>query len=117
MEKNSVDLANLLTMFVVEYSLASDAFQVYSIRAMTANNLRNIGRGHSTDYLPVGIFANRADADKFVFEVGIRLAEEAQAQRDTGDTRNLVRISFIIESVVRSINKIPDSLGDEKKYA
>ncbi len=74
-KKDTAELEKLLTLFVVEYSLLSDAFQVHSIRAMTANNLKNIAKGHSSDYLPIGVFKNRQDADKFYVRVKLRLAK------------------------------------------
>ncbi|HQU84845.1 MAG TPA: hypothetical protein PKY59_17030 [Pyrinomonadaceae bacterium] len=115
-KKDSAELEKLLTLFVVEYSLSTDSFHIHSVRVMLKNNLANIAKGHSTDYLPVGVFDNRADADKFKVKVGIRLAKAGRSLLNKDGTRNFVRISSIIESVVRSINKIPASSGAEKKY-
>lgn len=114
MKLKNDELEKALTLFVVEYSVSTDAFHTRSLRKVLSNNLITVSKGDKSDYLPVGIFKNREDADKFVYKVGIKLAKSAQRLTRKDGTRNFVRISEIIESVVRSVNKMP-SPHDPKK--
>ena len=45
--------------------MSQDATSVHSFRKMVENNLRNLGEGKYTDYLPIGIFLTRDQADSF----------------------------------------------------
>lgn len=81
-----------LKLFVVEYSMSQDATSVHSFRKMVENNLRNLGEGKYTDYLPIGIFLTRDQADSFC--VCLRQRQDqvgwSQSNRDWPLMRNIV---------------------------
>src|ERR1043165_8828987 len=87
----------VLKAFVVEYSITQDATHVRTLRAMLENNRRNLGNGLSMDYVPIGLFGSRADAESFVNEFQMTLAREAQLQAKTYNWR---RISEIVDELL-----------------
>lgn len=81
-----------LKLFVVEYSITQDATHVRSLRKMIANNLSALALGRTSDYVPIGLFEAREQADLFV--VNFRQGLDAEAQLAHG-TRNWHRVRDI----------------------
>lgn len=82
-----------LKMFVVEYSMKEDATHIRSLRRMVANNLSNLASGLSKDYVPIGLFLTRDQADSFVFSFRQGLDRDAQV---ASSGRNWHRVRDII---------------------
>lgn len=81
-----------LKLFVVEYRIKQDATHVRSLGKMIANNLNNLAIGLSSDYVPIGLFHTREQADLFV--IHFRQGLDAEAQLAHG-TRNWHRVRDI----------------------
>ena len=54
-----------LKLFVVEYSITQDATHVRTLKNVIANNLNNLGNRQPSDYVPIGLFFTRDQADAF----------------------------------------------------
>lgn len=84
-------------LFVVEYSIVQDSTHVRSLQNVIVNNLKNLGTGLSTDYVPIGLFGSRDDADSFVIHFRQGLDKEAQLAHGG---RNWHRIRDIVEDLL-----------------
>jgi hypothetical protein len=54
-----------LKLFVVEYSITQDATHVRTLKNVLANNWTNLGNRQPSDYVPIGLFFTRDQADTF----------------------------------------------------
>lgn len=86
-----------LKLFVVEYSIRQDSTHVRSLERMVANNLNNLAIGLSTDYVPIGLFHTREQADSFV--IYFRQGLDGEVQLALG-SRNWHRIRDIAEGLL-----------------
>ncbi len=72
--------------------MSQDATSVHSFRKMVENNLRNLGEGRYTDFLPIGIFLTVDQADSFC--VRLRQMQDevgwSQSNRDWPLMREIV---------------------------
>lgn len=66
------------SLFAVEYSMTSNSVHRRSLRKVIENNQRNLSNGHSSDYVPIGLFLSREEADRFIEQFSRTLAEQAQ---------------------------------------
>lgn len=92
-----------LKLFVVEYSITQGATHVRSLRKMIANNLSNLASGLSSDYVPIGLFETREQADSFVIHFHQGLDREAQLAHSS---RNWHRVREI------AVGLLPKILND-----
>jgi hypothetical protein len=100
-----------LKLFVVEYSITQDATHVRSLRKMVENNLYNLGNGQPSDYLPIGLFLTREQADTFC--VHFRQGIDQDFQGASGTRHNWRRIRDIAEELLpRHLNNL-DSNGQQ----
>src|SRR5205823_14158100 len=54
-----------MKLFVVEYSVNENTTSIRTLENVLRDNYKKICNGVSKDYLPVGIFKSREDADRF----------------------------------------------------
>lgn len=52
-------------VIIAEYSLAQQSFHVQPLSYAVKVNKEGVLRGHATDYLPIGVFENYEDANRF----------------------------------------------------
>jgi hypothetical protein len=83
-------------LFVVEYSILQDATHLRSLRAMLQNNVRNLGEGTASDYVPIALFESRADAEQFIMGF---LSHLSSMPKEPVATRNWRSIAEIVESL------------------
>ena len=65
-----------MKLFVVEYSVRENAAMIRTLDNVVRDNIRNVKKGLSKDYLPVGFFGSRAEADRFHARLASVLAEQ-----------------------------------------
>jgi hypothetical protein len=101
-----------LQVFVVEYSIKQDATHVRSLRKMITNNLNNLAIGLSSDYVPIGLFHTREQADLFVIHFRQGLDTEAQLAHGT---RNWHRVRDIVAELLPKLLNNLDSESETNK--
>lgn len=72
--------SSALKAFVVEYSVNENATLIRTLENVIRNNLHNVRNAQSKDYLPVGLFSSREEADRFVEQLIPIMSTEAQSQ-------------------------------------
>ncbi len=95
-----------LTFFAVEYSMTLNSVHRRSLRKVIENNQSNIRKGHSSDFVPIGLFPSREEADRFIEELNHTLGEQAQIEFHS---RNWQNVADVIEKLLA---KIPISTID-----
>jgi len=70
---------------------------------MAENNLRNLGEGRYTDYLPIGIFLTRDQADNFCVRLRQRQDEVGWSQSNR-DWRLMQEI--VVDLLPRQLNNL-----------
>lgn len=78
-----------MRMFVVEYSVLENAIHIGTLENVLRNNHKNICNNVRKDYLPVGIFKSREDADRFELHFYKSIAPEAQLMADSQRWRHV----------------------------
>lgn len=79
-----------LKLFVFEYSITQDASHVRTLGAVLENNRRNLSKGVSSDYVPVGLFRTREEVDSF--EINFRRTLEREGQPQSNDWQSVAEI-------------------------
>jgi hypothetical protein len=74
-----------MKLFVVEYSFREGTTSIRTLENVLRDNYKKICNGISKDYLPVGLFKSREDADRFDLHFHTVIAP--QAQLDSGSRR------------------------------
>jgi hypothetical protein len=69
-----------LRFFVVEYSMTENTTSIRTLENVLRDNIRNVRNGMSKDYLPVGLFNSREEADRFNEQFNLIIAPEAQLE-------------------------------------
>ncbi|MDX6612755.1 MAG: hypothetical protein QOD75_1941 [Blastocatellia bacterium] len=69
-----------LKAFVVEYSVNENATLIRTLENVIRNNLHNVRNAQSKDYLPVGLFSSREEADRFREQLILITSTEAQSE-------------------------------------
>lgn len=87
-----------LKLFVVEYSITQGATHVRSLRKMIEHNLYNLGNGQASDYLPIGLFLSREQADTFCVYFRQGIDQDFQGASET--RHNWRRIRDIAEELL-----------------
>jgi hypothetical protein len=73
-------ISSALKIFVVEYSVLENSTHTRTLERVLRDNVSNVSRGLSKDYLPVGLFESRDEADRFVERFNLVIAPEAQLE-------------------------------------
>jgi hypothetical protein len=68
-------MSAVMKLFVVEFSVSEQAVMIRTLENVIKDNIRNVKKGLSKDYLPLGFFDSRAKADHFHAQLNIVLAE------------------------------------------
>lgn len=87
-----------MKMFVVEFSVSENAAMIRTLDNVVKDNVKNVKKGLSKDYLPVGFFDSRGEADRFHAQLNLILAEEGELPFET---RNWQRIGECIEQALQ----------------
>ena len=87
-----------LSYFVVEYSMTLNSVHRRSLRKLIDNNQSNLRKGHSSDFVPIGLFPSREAADKFIERFSHTLAEQAQTEFHRRDWRH---VADVIEDLIQ----------------
>lgn len=74
-----------LKLFVVEYSIRQNSVSRSTLSNVIENNLKNVRRGHAYEYVPIGLFPPKEDADRFIEHFNHTLAEQAQFEFHSRD--------------------------------
>lgn len=86
-----------LNLFAVEYSMTLNAVHRRSLAKVIENNQTNLRKGYSTDFVPIGLFFSREDADRFIEQFNHTLAEQAQIEFHS---RNWRQIADVVEKLL-----------------
>jgi len=94
-----------MKLFVVEYSVRENAVMIRTLENVVKDNVRNVKKALSKDYLPVGIFNSRDEADRFHATINLVLAEEGELPFETRDWH---RIGECLEQALQACMRISD---------
>ena|SRR5712692_6241217 len=94
-----------MKLFVVEYSVDENAIMIRTLDKVVKDNIKNVKKALSKDYLPVAFFASRPEADRFHARLILILAEEGQL---AFEGRNWERIGDYLEQALPSIVRLAD---------
>lgn len=67
-----------MKLFVVEYSVTENTTSIRTLENVLRDNYKKVCNGVPKDYLPVGIFKSRADAERFDLHFHTFVIPEAQ---------------------------------------
>ncbi len=79
-------IEQLNQLFVVEYSIQQNAFNVRTVNEMLENNRQNLARRVSRDYVPVAIMGTHDDAIALSQSLGKIIAQQIKVDSE----RNLL---------------------------
>jgi len=88
-----------LRFFAVEYSMTLNSVHRRSLRKVIENNQSNLRRGHASDFVPIGLFSSRDEADRFIEQFNHTLAEQAQVEFRSRDWQ---LIADVVERLLTS---------------
>ena len=80
---------NPLKYFGVEYNIDSNSVHRRTLDHVIENNLKNLSRGQSFDYVLVGLLPSREAADWFIEEFNRTIAPKAQEAGITNDWQDI----------------------------
>jgi hypothetical protein len=89
---------NPLKYFGVEYSIKTNAVTRRTLDNVIENNLDNLRKGRSLDYVIVGLLPSREAADWFVEQFNVTIRPQAQEARTSNDWQS---ITFLIEALLQ----------------
>ncbi len=89
---------NPLKYFGVEYSIKSNSVHRMTLENIIDNNLKNLRKGHSSDFVLVSLLPSREAADWFVEQFNHTIAAQAQEALNSDDWQ---RITDVIEVLVQ----------------
>jgi|SRR5437870_4900633 len=69
-----------MKLFVVEYSFREKTTSIRTLENVLRDNYKKICNGVSKDYLPVGLFKSRKDADRFDLHFHAVILPQAQLE-------------------------------------
>jgi hypothetical protein len=67
-----------MKLFVVEYSVNENTTSIRTLENVLRDNYKKICNGVAKDYLPVGVFKSREEADRFELHFHTSVVPEAQ---------------------------------------
>lgn len=85
-------ISDPLKFFAVEYSMTSNSVHRRSLRKVLENNQNNLRKGHSSDFVPIGLFHTREEADRFIEQFNHTLAEQAQTEFHSRDWQHVAEV-------------------------
>ena len=92
-----------MKLFVLEYSLNENATNVRTLENVLRDNIRNVRSGQPKDYLPVGVFNSREEADRFSEQFSLVIVPQSQLELRS---RNWRRIAECLEEPLdRALNE------------
>lgn len=91
-------IPNPLKYFGVEYSINTDAVTRRTLDNVIQNNLDNLKKGQSLDYVLVGLLPSREAADWFIEQFNITIRPLAQEARKSGNWQS---IGSLIEALLQ----------------
>jgi len=100
-------LASAMKLFVVEYSVSENATLIRTLNNVIQDNIKNVKKPLSKDYVPVGLFDSREAADQFHFKFTLLLAEQEQLPFQSRDWR-------LIGQCLESAQPIIEPSGENK---
>ncbi len=74
-----------MKLFVVEYSIRENAVMIRTLDNVVRDNIKNVKKALIKDYLPVGVFPSRSEADRFHAHLNVVLAEEEHLPLNSRD--------------------------------
>jgi hypothetical protein len=72
-----------MKLFVVEYSVRENTTSIRTLENVLRDNYKKIINGVAKDYLPVGVFKSRPDADRFDLHFHTFIVPQAQLMSQT----------------------------------
>jgi hypothetical protein len=93
-----------MKLFVVEYSVRENAVMIRTLENVVKDNIKNVKRALNKDYLPVGFFNSRDEADRFHAALNLILVEEGELPFES---RNWQRIGECLERALQARLGIP----------
>ena len=87
-----------LRLFAVEYSMTLNPVHRRSLKKVIENNQSNLRKGHSSDFVPIGLFSSREEADRFIEHFSHTLAEQAQTEFHSRDWRH---VADVVEDLIK----------------
>lgn len=91
-------IEDALKLFVIEYSVTTDATHIRTLGSVIENNRKNLATGLASNYLPIGLFQTREEADAFYVEFYKVLAQDASIQ-----SRNWSHVSEVVDRLLPSL--------------
>ena len=89
---------NPLKYFGVEYSIKKNSVHGMTLDNIVSNNLENLKKGNSSDFVLVGLLPSREMADRFIEQFNHTIASEAQEALTSYDWR---RVADVIEMLMQ----------------
>ena len=90
--------ANPLKYFGVEYSIKHNSVHRSTLDNVIENNLKNLSKGRSSDFILVGLLPSREAADWYREQFSITIAPQAQEARTSDDWQ---RITSLIQALLQ----------------
>lgn len=72
-----------MKLFVVEYSVSENTTSIRTLENVLRDNYKKVCNGVPKDYLPVGIFKSRPEADRFDLHFQTFVVPQAQIMSDS----------------------------------
>lgn len=92
-----------MKLFVVEYSVRENATMIRTLENVLNDNISNVRNGQPKDYLPVGVFNSRGEADQFNAQFYLIIVPEGELE---SRSRNWKRVAECLEeSLERSLDQ------------
>src|SRR5260221_3014553 len=85
-----------MKLYALEYSVIENTTHLRTWEKVLKDNVQNVRKGQSKDYLPVGVFHSREDAERFRTQLLLILGEE---QPEIG-VRDWQRIADCLEEAL-----------------
>jgi hypothetical protein len=101
-DKTDGHVIDPLRYFAVEYSMTLNSVHRRSLRKVIENNQNNLRKGFSSDFVPIGLFASREEADFFIEQFNHMLAEQAQL---AFHSRNWQRVADVVEELIQRVTQ------------
>jgi hypothetical protein len=105
-----------MKFFVVEYTLREDSTSIRTLENVLRDNYKRIRNGVPKDYLPVGLFKSRADAERYSLYFQSDVAPQAQLE---AGSRKWKQIGDCFENeldrLLRCAEPYEESIADSEK--
>src|SRR5258708_33303319 len=90
---------NPLKYFGVEYSIRHNSIHRSTLDNVIENNLKNLRKGRSSDFILVGLLPSREAADWYRDQFNITIAPQAQEARTSDDW---LRITGLLQGLLQN---------------